>query len=111
MSRLLRTAMISAVALFGAGALASAAQAVVIDSDNLTIATPGYDFGGYDWAAGVPIGSGDLHYHWDDSKIRPHLTGTIHLNDADGTCGRMRCSRPSTEARSASTTTNTTRGR
>jgi hypothetical protein len=90
MSRLLRTAMISAVALFGAGALASAAQAVVIDSDNLTIATPGYDFGGYDWAAGVPIGSGDLHYHWDDSKIRPHLTGTIHLNDADGTCGRMR---------------------
>jgi hypothetical protein len=90
MSRLLRTAMISAVALFGAGALASAAQAVVVDSDNLTIATPGYDFGGYDWAAGVPIGSGDLHYHWDDSKIRPHLTGTIHLNDADGTCGRMR---------------------
>lgn len=90
MSRLLRTAVISAVALFGVGASAGAAQAVVIDSDNVTIATPGYDFGGYDWAAGVPIGSGDLHYHWDDSEIRPHLTGTIHLNDADGTCGRMR---------------------
>jgi hypothetical protein len=40
-------------------------------------------------AAGVPTG-GDLHYHWEDSKVRPHLTGFIHLNDADGTCGRMR---------------------
>ena len=57
MSRLLRTAVISAVALFGAGASASAAQAVVIDSDNVKITTTGYDFGGYDWAAGVPIGT------------------------------------------------------
>jgi hypothetical protein len=39
---------------------------------------------------GAPTGSGETHFHLDSGQVRPHVLGTLHLNDADGTCARMR---------------------
>lgn len=87
MRRRMKTAGLVLVAAF---AWASAAEAAVVDTRSVKLTSTGYDFGGSAWAAGAPVGSGEIHYHHDDGRIRPHLLGTLHLNDADGTCGRMR---------------------
>jgi hypothetical protein len=82
-----KTAVAAALAV---GAFAASAEASIVDRDGVLLTTTGYDFGGEDWGIGSPMGAGDLHFHHDDGVIRPHLVGTLHLNDADGTCGRMR---------------------
>jgi hypothetical protein len=83
----LKTAIL---AILAAGAIAGSAQASVIDTDSVKLVSTGYDFGSSSWALGAPTGSGEVHFHHEGGQIRPHLLGTIHLNDADGTCGRMR---------------------
>jgi hypothetical protein len=87
MRRTLITAAVTATAVAGFG---GSAQAALIDTDTLTLNTTGYDFGGAGWDDGVPTGDGELHFHHDNGKIRPHLVGSLHLDDADDTCGRMR---------------------
>lgn len=62
----------------------------MIDSHAVRLASTGYDFGGEAWAVTGPYNAGGLHFHHDDGKIRPHLVGALHLDDADGTCGRIR---------------------
>jgi hypothetical protein len=86
-SRKLTTAALTFAA---AGLFAGSAQAAVIDTDSVKQTSTGYDFGGLTFVAGAPTGSGEIHFHLEGGQIRPHLLGTLHLNDADGTCGRMR---------------------
>jgi hypothetical protein len=83
----LKTAIL---AILAAGTIAGSAQASVIDTDSVKLVSTGYDFGSSGWALGAPTGLGEVHFHHEGGQIRPHLLGTIHLNDADGTCGRMR---------------------
>ena len=79
------------LAVLAAGAFAGSAQASTVDFDDVRLTSVGYDFGGSGFALGEPVGSGEIHFHHENGgQIRPHLLGTIHLNDADGTCGRMR---------------------
>jgi hypothetical protein len=79
------------LAVLAAGAFSGTAQASVVDYDDARLTSTGYDFGGSGFAFGEPVGSGDLHFHHENGgQIRPHLVGTLHINDADGTCGRMR---------------------
>jgi hypothetical protein len=77
-------------ALATAGLFAGSAQAAVIDTDDLKLTSTGYDFGSSGFALGAPTGSGEIHFHLESGQIRPHVLGTLHLNDADGTCSRMR---------------------
>ena len=83
--------MTAALAIAAAGAFAGSAQASVVDYDDVRLTSLDYDFGGSGFAFAEPVGSGEIHFHHENGGvIRPHLLGTIHLNDADGTCGRMR---------------------
>ncbi len=86
-SRKLTTTVIT---LAAAGLFAGSAQAVVIDTDDVKLTSTGYDFGSSGFALGAPTGSGEIHFHLESGTIRPHVLGTLHLNDADGTCARMR---------------------
>jgi len=86
-SKMLKIASASIVV---SGALAGSAQASVIDTDSVRLLSTGYDFGGSTWGIGSPTGSGEIHFHHESGGIRPHVLGTLHLNDADGTCSRMR---------------------
>lgn len=87
LSRTLKTITIAAIA---AGVFAGSASASVVDYDDVKLTSTGYDFGENGFAFGEPTNAGDLHFHHENGTIRPHLRGVIHLNDADGTCGRMR---------------------
>ena len=86
-SKMLKT---TAVSIIAAGALAGSAQASVIDTDDVRLLSTGYDFGGSTWGIGSPTGDGEIHFHHESGGIRPHVLGTLHVNDADGTCSRMR---------------------
>jgi hypothetical protein len=70
-------------------AFAGSAQAAVIDTDSVKLTGTGYDFGNATFVAGAPTGGGDLKFDYTGGQIKPHLTGTLHMNDADGTCARM----------------------
>lgn len=66
------------------------AGAVIVQEDDVKLTSSGYDFGGETWVAGAPTGKGELHWHHENGTIRPHLVGHLHLDEADGSCGRMR---------------------
>ena len=70
-------------------AFAGTAQASVIDTDSVKLTGTGYDFGNGTLIAGSPTGSGDLKFDYTGGQIKPHLTGTLHMNDVSGTCARM----------------------
>jgi hypothetical protein len=70
-------------------AFSGSAQASVIDTDGVRLTGTGYDFGNATFVAGAPTGDGDLKFDYTGGQIKPHLTGTLHMNDADGTCARM----------------------
>ena len=75
----------------GAGlTFAGPAHAVVVDTDRPKLTGTGYDFGGSTLVAGSPTSGGRLTFDLSAGKVHPRLTGTLHLNDADGTCARMR---------------------
>jgi hypothetical protein len=71
-------------------ALAGPAQAAVIDTDPVRLTDEGYDFGNPLFVAGAPTGSGDPEFDFTNMRITPRLIGTMHVDDADGTCARMR---------------------
>jgi hypothetical protein len=87
MKRLLISAL---VALAGSASLAGAAQAAVIDNDPAQILAPRFDFGDNTFAAGAPMGSGDVEWDYGGGDVTPLLTGTLHLTNASGECARMR---------------------
>ena len=83
--------LLTTVCRLAAGTFAGPAQAAMIDGDGFKLTSSGYDFGAwYWWAYGEPDGVGALFWNHENGGIRAELDGTLHLNDADGTCGRMR---------------------
>jgi hypothetical protein len=78
------------LAATAAAAFAGSAQAAVIDTDSVELNGTGYDFGNSTFIAGSPTGGGDLEFDFSNTKLTPRLEGTMHVNDADGTCARMR---------------------
>ncbi len=87
LSRKLKAA---ALTILGMGAFAGSAHAAVIDTDSVRLTAKSVDFGGSVWGIGSPIGSGDLDFIYSGGVITPHLKGTLHLDDADGLCGKVR---------------------
>jgi hypothetical protein len=78
-----------AAAVIAAASIAGTAEAAVIDTDAARMTAAKYDFGGSAYVAGAPTGSGDLEFKLSGGKVTPRLTGTLHLNEADGSCARM----------------------
>jgi len=70
--------------------VAGPAQASVVDTDRPELNGTGYDFGNGTFVAGSPTRGGRLEFDLRDGRIEPRLTGTLHVNDADGTCARMK---------------------
>lgn len=69
---------------------AGPAQASVIDTDRAELTGTGYDFGNHLFVAGSPSRGGHLKFHLKDGRIEPRLSGYLHVNDADGTCARVK---------------------
>jgi len=69
---------------------AGPAEAVVIDTDRPKLTGTGYDFGNGTLAAGSPTKGGRVEFDLRNGRIRPRLTGTLHIKDADGTCARIK---------------------
>ena len=80
------------LAVAASAAFAGPAQAAVIDTDRPKLTGTGYDFGNGTFVAGSPTGGGRLEFALKNGQIEPRLTGTLHLNDADGTCARVKLS-------------------
>ena len=99
-------------------AFAGPAQASVVDTDRPELNGTGYDFGNGTFVAGSPTRGGRLEFDLSNGRIEPRLTGTLHVNDADGTCARVKLAYrdrgndaltdPAYSRPSASTTTITT---
>ncbi len=70
--------------------IGSEVHAYPVQSDSFTITASGLDFGGDDFFAGVPTNKGHLDWKLADGKVTPRLTGTLHINNAAGACGRLR---------------------
>lgn len=50
----------------------------------------GIGFGSSGWGNGNPISGGTVVWNFTGGQIRPHLTGTLHMESAAGDCVRMR---------------------
>jgi hypothetical protein len=76
------------VALVGLAAMP--AQAVIVSTDAVRITEQQLDFG-RNWVTGAPINSGDLDWDVTGGLVTPILNnGNIYINNAAGTCARMR---------------------
>jgi hypothetical protein len=88
---LLTATVVAAVALAPASAAGHA-----VDTDRFVAASAvkitgsGFDFGGSGFAVGAPTSSGELEWWMKDGEPTPSLAGTLHLNDVEGACARMR---------------------
>jgi len=70
--------------------LAGPASAWPWADDRPKLTNQGIDFGTNWDGFGAPLNGGDLHWHYDvDGNVRPHLLGTLYLNNASGTTARM----------------------
>ena len=71
---------ILAVLVVAATVLAGSIQAATIDQDSVpTIGTSSFEFE-----------NGTVSWHFGNGRYDAHLTGTLRLNDANGSCARMR---------------------
>lgn len=65
-------------------------QALTPMHDKILITQDGFDFGSESFALGVPTGSGEVIWTWEGAQVRPHLMGSLHINNAASACARMR---------------------
>jgi hypothetical protein len=79
-----------ALALVATGVLAGTANAAVVDTDPVQLLSDGYDFGDSTFSGTGPTGYGSLAFEYTGGQIKPHLTGTLHLDGVKDTCARMR---------------------
>jgi hypothetical protein len=82
MFRITRTARLAvlAVLVVATTVLAGSIQAATIDQDSVpTIGTSSFEFE-----------DGTVYWHFGNGRYDAHLIGTIRLNDANGSCARMR---------------------
>ena len=85
-----RLLLIAVGAIAGSASFAGAAQAAVIDNDPVQLLSNKFDFGDNTFVAGAPLGSGNVAWDYTNGIVSPQLTGTLHLRNAAGLCGRMR---------------------
>ena len=87
-----RSILLAILVLAGSASFAGAAQAAVIDNDPVQLTSAKFDFGNNTFVAGAPTGSGNLAWDYSGGAfgVSPQLTGTLHLDNANGLCGRMR---------------------
>jgi hypothetical protein len=87
--------LLQALAVLVALALPAVVAAATDDSrfvaaHDVKITGPGFDFGGNAFVAGAPTRSGELEFWTKDGLPTPALEGTLHLNDVEGACARMK---------------------
>ena len=58
--------------------------------DKVKITEDGFDFGGETFVAGVPTSAGTVAWTYGGGQVTPHLTGTLHINNAASACARIR---------------------
>jgi hypothetical protein len=73
-------------------AVAAAPASADWPNDYPKITDDGIDFGSSGWNGfGEPWNGGELHWHDEaDGDVRPHLLGTLWLNNSSGVTARMR---------------------
>jgi hypothetical protein len=64
----------------------------ILDTDSVRVTGDKVDFGGSLWGIHSPVGSGSMTWRVVDGFYTPRLTGTLHLEDADGKYARMHVS-------------------
>ncbi|AGZ39962.1 hypothetical protein [Actinoplanes friuliensis] len=79
--------LVTSAALVAATALP--AHAVVVDTDRPKISLQELDFG-LNWAGGAPLNGGHLNWDVAGGVTTPRLDGSLYINNAAGTCARMR---------------------
>jgi len=82
MFRITRTVRLAvlAVLVVAATVLAGSIRAALVDQDSVpTIGTSSFEFK-----------NGTVYWHFGNGRYDAHLTGTLRLNDANGSCARMR---------------------
>jgi hypothetical protein len=72
--------------------LATASEALVLDTDSVKVTGDKVDFGGSLWGINSPVGSGTMTWSIVNGFYTPRLTGTLHLKDAAGKYARMHIS-------------------
>lgn len=77
-------------AIGGWEAVASERYSIDRIVERIRITARGFDFGSDGFLAGAPTGSGVLTWTRTGGQVTPHLTGTLHINDAASACARMR---------------------
>jgi len=70
--------------------VAAPAQAVIVSTDPVRITEPQLDFGGSPWVLGAPTNSGVLGWDVGGGDTTAILSGYLYINNAAGTCARMR---------------------
>ncbi len=86
---LVAVAVLAGTALFVLAPNA-AANYKTLDEDPISIASPGFDFGGGSFVLGSLSGSGRVEWEVQENDLLPQLIGELHLNDVGGECARMR---------------------
>jgi hypothetical protein len=64
----------------------------ILDTDSVRLTGDRVDFGGSVWGIHSPVGSGTMTWRVVDGFYTPRLTGTLHMEDADGKFARMHVS-------------------
>jgi hypothetical protein len=88
--------LIPLLVLAASAALAGLARAAAVDTDRFVYAHDvkltgsGFDFGGGTLIGGSPSTSGELAWWTEDGEPGPLVEGTLHLNDVEGACARLR---------------------
>jgi hypothetical protein len=66
------------------------AQAALVSIDPIKITTQELDFGADPWVLGAPLNSAVLGWDNTNGQKSAILSGTLYINNASGTCARMR---------------------
>lgn len=67
----------------------SQTEKLITTHSNIKITESGFDLGGANYAAGAPTNSADVSWIWTGGQIKPHLTGTLHIDNAATACARI----------------------
>jgi hypothetical protein len=81
---------VTVVAAAAVALTATPAHAVLVSTDPAKVTEPHLDFGAPPFILGAPSNSGVLGWDLTAGLVSPILSGTLFINNASGTCARMR---------------------
>jgi hypothetical protein len=81
--------VITAAGLF-VGLTCAPAHAALVSTDPIKVTTQELDFGADPWVLGAPLYSAVLGWDNTNGQKSAILSGTLYINNASGTCARMR---------------------